>query len=131
MFSDPWSVRDLEDGVRSEIPFFVAVNDHDEPVAYVVSHFGADEGEILNLGVAPGHRRRGLALALVEHTITALRERGVRSVYLEVRESNVGARQLYERLGFQPVGVRPGYYRRPTEAAVVLRAAIPAVGGDA
>lgn len=124
-------MRDLEDGVRSEIPFFVAVNETGEPVAYVVSHFGADEGEILNLGVAPAHRRRGLARALVEHIMMALSGRGVRSVYLEVRESNVGARQLYERLGFQPVGVRPGYYRRPTEAAVVLRAAIPAVGGDA
>jgi len=124
-------VRDLEDGVRSEVPFFVAVDETGEPVAYVVAHFGADEGEILNLGVAPAHRRRGLARALVEHIMTALSGRGVRSVYLEVRESNVGARQLYERLGFQPVGVRPGYYRRPTEAAVVLRAAIPAVGGDA
>ena len=121
----------MEDGARSGVPFFVAVDGQDAAVAYVVAHFGADEGEILNLGVAPAHRRRGLARALVEHTLAALRGRGVRSVFLEVRESNVAARHLYERLGFAPVGKRAGYYRRPTEAAVVLRAAIPAVGGDA
>ena len=131
VFSDPWAVRDLEEGARSGIPFFVAVGAGDTPVAYVVAHFGADEGEILNLGVAPEHRRRGLGQALVQHTVATLRARGVRSVYLEVRESNAAARQLYEGMGFQPVGVRPGYYRRPTESAVVLRAAIPAVGGDA
>ena len=89
---------------------------------YVVAHHAADEGEILNLGVARAHRRRGLGRALVEQVLAALAARGVRVVYLEVRESNAGARRLYEAFGFREVTRRARYYRRPVEDAVVLSA---------
>ena len=98
---------------------------------YVVAHYGADAAEILNLAVAPDRRRRGAGKALVEHILAVLGAVGVRSVFLEVRESNSAARRLYQQLGFVSVGIRPNYYRRPMEAAVVLRTAIPAEGGDA
>jgi len=129
-FSDPWSERDVRDSVASGVPFFVA-EDGDGVVGYVIAHFGADEAEILNLGVVPTLRRRGVGRALVQRMLTELGVCGVRAVFLEVRESNDAARRLYQGLGFAPVGVRPGYYRRPTESAVVLRTAIPAVGPDA
>jgi ribosomal protein S18 acetylase RimI-like enzyme len=45
-------------------------------------------------------------------------------MFLEVRQSNSGARNLYTRLGFLPVGVRRGYYIRPVEDALVMRLAI-------
>lgn len=131
VFSDPWSARDIMDGIDSGIPFLVAEDDGGTVVGYVVAHFGADEGEILNLGVATVQRRRGVGKALVEQMLGRLRHEGVRSVFLEVRESNAAARRLYEDLGFTPVGRRVDYYRRPTEAAVVLRTAILAEGGDA
>jgi ribosomal-protein-alanine N-acetyltransferase len=63
--------------------------------------------------------------------LTALAERGVQVVYLEVRESNTAARALYGAHGFIEVGRRGQYYRRPVEDAIILRAAIVAVGGDA
>src|SRR5205823_3925126 len=78
---------------------------------YVVAHCAADEGEILNLGVALAHRRHGVGRALVEQVLAALAPRGVRVVYLEVRESNAGARRLYEALGFGEVARRARYYR--------------------
>lgn len=129
-FSDPWTERDFHDCAASGTPFFVAA-DGAVIGGYVIAHYGADEGEILNLGVAPARRRGGLGRALVVHMLEALAARGVRAVFLEVRESNDGARRLYHGLGFAPVGVRPGYYRRPVESAVILRTAIPAVGPDA
>lgn len=75
------------------------------------------EGEILNLAVAPEVRRTGIARALVggllkEHSGT---------VYLEVRESNLAARNLYKSMGFQDVSRRPGYYESPPEAAIVMK----------
>ena len=112
------------------MPFLVAV-DHDRLTGYIVAHYAGDEGEILNLGVAPGDRRRGIARALVEEVLAALRSRAVRVVYLEARESNAAARRLYARVGFAEVGRRAKYYRRPVEDAVILRAAIPAVGVSA
>lgn len=127
MFSDPWSHEDFGECVASGIPFFVAES-RGLVAGYIVAHGAADEGEILNLGVAVAHRRRGVGRALVEHVMRVLGAGGVHAVYLEVRESNAGARRLYEVLGFLEVARRPRYYRRPVEDAVVLRAAIPAGG---
>ncbi len=93
---------------------------------YVVAHYAADMGEILNLGVTPARRRRGLGGALVQEVLAALGTQGVTEVFLEVRESNASARRLYEGRGFHAVGRRAKYYRRPSEDAVILRAAIPA-----
>jgi ribosomal-protein-alanine acetyltransferase len=76
-----------------------------------------DEGEILNLAVWPEHRRQGIATRLLK---SVLRQPGI-SWYLEVRESNLPARRLYEKLGFRPVGRRPSYYQDTGEAAVVMR----------
>ena len=71
--------------------------------------------------MAPDVRRGGIGRALVQAVISALAARGVRQIYLEVRESNAGARAMYGALGFQEVGRRRGYYRRPAEDAIVLR----------
>lgn len=129
-FGDPWSERDFDDSVAARVPFLVALVDG-AVAGYVVAHYAADEGEILNLAVAPAHRRRGLGRALVERALTALAARDVRDVYLEVRASNAGAQALYQGVGFREVGRRACYYRRPVEDAVILRAAILADGGNA
>ncbi len=113
------------------VPFLVAVADGGDLAGYAVAHAAADEGEILNLGVAPAHRRRGVGRQLVRAMMEMLAALAVRAVYLEVRESNVAARELYERLGFQERGRRSRYYRRPVEDAILLRAAISAETGDA
>jgi [ribosomal protein S18]-alanine N-acetyltransferase len=108
--------------VASDALFLVA----DGPAAgtiagYVVALDAADEGEILNLAVAPTARRHGLGRALVQQTVAVLSARGVEEVYLEVRESNGPARALYAAHGFKEVGRRRQYYRRPVEDAIVLR----------
>lgn len=103
----------------------------DGVAGYAVAHHAADEGEILNLAVAPAHHRRGIGRALVEEVLARLAARGVRAVFLEVRASNTAARALYAGVGFREVGRRARYYRRPVEDAIVLRAANVADGGDA
>ncbi|MCX6636425.1 MAG: GNAT family N-acetyltransferase, partial [Acidobacteria bacterium] len=86
--------------------------------AFLVSRETAPgEIEILNLAVDPACRRRGLATALM----ASVRRRRPGEFFLEVRESNLAARDLYRKLGFEQVGVRPGYYDHPAEAAIVMR----------
>ncbi len=131
VFGDPWSARDFHDAVVARVPFFVAELAGAGLVGYVVAHYAADEGEILNLAVAPTARRRGVGRALAARALATLKERDVRQVYLEVRTSNAAAQALYAALGFREVGRRARYYRRPVEDAVVLQAAILADGCDA
>ena len=107
--------------MTSDAHFLVAAVASGPIVGYVVALEAADEGEILNLAVAPAGRRNGLGRALVQHILEALTARGVRHVYLEVRESNAPARALYVAHGFKEVGRRKEYYRRPVEDAIVLR----------
>lgn len=78
---------------------------------------GPGETEILNLAVAPAWRRRGVARALLDGVL----RKASGEIFLEVRESNTAARQLYRAVGFQEIGVRRDYYDEPSEAAIVMR----------
>jgi ribosomal-protein-alanine N-acetyltransferase len=71
--------------------------------------------EILNVAVAPAFRRQGIATALILHAF-----RGSGEVFLEVRESNLAAQELYRKLGFLEVGRRYDYYQSPAETAIVM-----------
>lgn len=123
VFADPWSANDFAECVSTGVLFLVA-GEGGAVAGYVVARSARDEGEILNLGVAGAHRRRGIGRGLVERALALLEERGVRAVYLEVRESNAVARELYRSLGFAEVGRRGRYYDHPVEDAVILRAAL-------
>ena len=120
-FSDPWSAAGLRDLVTSTQTITLVAELRGEIVGYAIARWAAETGEILNLAVAPEHRRAGIAGQMLEEILDGLRQRGVREVYLEVRESNEAARGLYGRRGFWVAGMRRAYYRTPTEDALVLR----------
>ncbi len=85
---------------------------------FIVSRGVADkEREILNIAVDPRFRRLHIATELIGAEIA----RWPGAHFLEVRESNAAARQLYEGLGFESVGARPGYYENPPETGIVMR----------
>lgn len=100
-------------------------------MGYIVGRAVQDQSEILNLGVTLHARRRGVGSDLVRHLLASFAAAGAREVFLEVRESNLAAQTLYREFGFRDVGRRRGYYRRPVEDAVILRAAISAVESSA
>lgn len=69
-----------------------------------------DEEELLLFAVAPQYRRRGLGDSLLTRFIAQARQLGMSRLFLEMREGNP-AGYLYRKHGFQPIGMRPGYYR--------------------
>jgi ribosomal-protein-alanine N-acetyltransferase len=79
-----------------------------------------DEAEVLNLAVMQGMRRQGEGRALVRQLLNPFAEIGVSRVFLEVRESNVGAIAFYRGLGFEAIGTRRDYYQDPKESATVM-----------
>lgn len=130
-FSDPWSFETFSAALALRHMRFLVAEEAGRGsspegagptlVGYVLALVMADEGEIADVAVVPSARRRGIARMLIERIAGEAIEAGVRALYLEVRESNVAARALYESLGFSQVGRRPGYYQLPSEDALLLR----------
>ena len=89
-------------------------------LGYVWARFVLDEGDIGNIAVAPGFRRRGAGAALLEALLEEAARRQAAVVQLEVRESNLAARRLYEKNGFETVGKRKNYYEKPAEDAILM-----------
>ncbi len=79
-----------------------------------------DEAEVLNLAVRRSVRRQGEGRRLLLRLLEDFRKNGVSRVFLEVRESNVGAITFYKALGFQRTGKRRDYYQNPPETAIVM-----------
>ena len=79
-----------------------------------------DELHIHNLAVAPECRGQGAGRALLDHMLLVGARLGAGRATLEVRVSNQGAVRLYERTGFSVAGVRPNYYTKPVEDALIL-----------
>jgi [ribosomal protein S18]-alanine N-acetyltransferase len=84
---------------------------------FVLSRQALDEEELLLLAVLPAERGRGLGTALMRTYFQAAERRGVRRVFLEMRSNNP-AHALYRRCGFEPIGVRPRYYRSEDGRAI-------------
>lgn len=124
-FGDPWSAQSFKELLSSPAAIFLVAARHDSTAiaGYVVAIAIEGEAEILNLAVDPSLRRRGLGGELLDAGLAAVSARGAGDVFLEVRESNVAARALYESRGFAALGRRRGYYRNPVEDALVLRRA--------
>jgi len=120
IFPDPWSERDITDAIsQSGSMCYTAISDG-SVVAYVIGRQIAPEGEIYRRATLPSHRRRGIAYRLLDYTVKCERGRGLESLFLEVREKNIPARNLYKSYGFREIGLRKNYYKNPTDNAVVM-----------
>lgn len=89
---------------------------------FILCRTVADEAEILTLAVTPIVRRNGVGRALVEAAAAVAMARGAVSLFLEVAAGNAEALGLYARTGFEPAGLRKGYYADGTDAVVMRRA---------
>jgi ribosomal-protein-alanine N-acetyltransferase len=89
-------------------------------LGFLLARVAADEMEILNLAVTPSARQQGVGSALLGAAVAHGSRSGAFRVFLEVRESNLGARRFYERHGFLVTGRRPRYYRGPDEDALIM-----------
>ncbi len=118
-FAEPWSANSLL--MLTEANAFGIVCEIDG----ILAAYGGmicvlDEGQITNIATLPDLRRRGLARKVLLSMLDEARARDLTFVTLEVRESNAAAIALYEQLGFIKLGKRPNFYRKPTEAAVIM-----------
>jgi len=119
-FSMPWSAQDFRDLLtRSYCDYLVA-----EAGGKVIGCCGftdiCNEGNIDNVVVDAAWRGRGVAQLMLKSLLSRGEERGIRAFTLEVRAGNEAAIHIYEKLGFRSVGVRPRFYEKPVEDAVIM-----------
>jgi len=93
-----------------------------EMAAFAITQVVLDEATLFNIAVDPAYQRRGLGRQLLEHLISELETRGVLTLWLEVRASNVAAIALYESLGFNEATIRRNYYptKEGREDAIIM-----------
>lgn len=120
IFSMPWSRQAFSDSLNRSDTLFLTALDQDNIVGYIGMYVSLDEGEITNVAVAPGARRRGIGTLLLEEIKKQALLRSVRRIVLEVRVSNADAIRLYEKSGFIRAGIRKGFYEMPKEDAYIM-----------
>ncbi len=120
-FSLPWDLGSFESELENPLSDWLVALDGETLAGYVGAQTAGGESDIMNLAVAPDYRRQGIGRLLMREMEQALSERNPEAVSLEVRVSNRPAISLYESLGYRQVGLRPKYYFKPAEDALIYR----------
>lgn len=115
-----WSTESLKESLSWTGVVALVSEEEGKAVGFIIGRQVGDEAEILNLAVTPARRRQGDGGALLGAVLQEFVVRRVSRVFLEVRESNETAIAFYSKHGFAKAGQRPGYYRGPDEAAIVM-----------
>ncbi|NDL61374.1 ribosomal protein S18-alanine N-acetyltransferase [Acerihabitans arboris] len=105
----PWTPKTLASN-QGERYLNLKLTVDDTLAAFAITQTVVDEATLFNIAVHPDFQRRGLGRSLLERLITELEQRGILTLWLEVRRSNLPAIALYQSLGFNDVSVRRDYY---------------------
>ncbi len=119
-FSDPWTRDGLKAELSSDTACFAATEKNGLAVGCAGMHCVCGECYIDKVCVHPDCRRQGMAQALVRYLIDFALAHQAEFITLEVRAGNAPAIALYQKLGFEPVGVRPNFYSDPKEDALLM-----------
>lgn len=125
----PWTAQNYLDEIKMPGSIMLIIESSDRHMlGFIVGRIvpssddpDSTDAEIYNIAIEPGSRRKGIGMSLMNEFLTRARESQVRSVWLEVRESNEAAIEFYESFEFETTASRPAFYRDPVEAAVLMR----------
>lgn len=119
-FSMPWKAMDFLEMIEKTYAYYFVAELDGAIVGIIGFRDIAGEGEITNVVVDENFRRMGIGKMLVDEALKQADKLGVSDVTLEVRVSNESAIKLYESFGFKGEGVRPHFYERPDEDALIM-----------
>ncbi len=120
-FVAPWTRGMFEQTMASPVAQSLVIEGNKGILGYIVFYYAGPEMHIMNIAIHPDFRREGLARTVMYRVLAFAREHSIEECFLEVRESNRSARCLYEKLGFEMVGRRKGYYQESGEDALVMK----------
>lgn len=122
-FSDPWGEDSFEFSIKSESDYCIVALDEQagRVVGYALLRCSFDVADLINIAVDRDYRRHGIGSALVSYLMKFGDTEGITDCFLEVRENNIPAIELYKKMGFEIKGIRKNYYIKPVENALVMR----------
>ena len=120
IFSDAWTVKSLQDTFEQKQAFVTVAELEGKVVGYCIIYYVMEVGEIARIAVGEKVRRHGVGRKLLDYTCQCCRDKKMERLFLEVRESNMGARAFYEKYGFAEDGIRKNYYEHPKEHAILM-----------
>ncbi|MBR6451638.1 MAG: ribosomal protein S18-alanine N-acetyltransferase, partial [Lachnospiraceae bacterium] len=115
-----WKPDDFRDMIRRDNMTYLVAELDGKVIGGAGMRNILGDGEVTNVAILAPYRGRGYGRRLMEALLQAGSELGAGAFTLEVRKSNETAIRLYESLGFVKEGVRPGFYERPREDALIL-----------
>jgi len=120
IFSIPWSVNSFIEASENENNIYLVCVEDDEVAGYCGLWTVLGDGNVTNVAVSKTHRGKGYGRALMKELEHRGLEKDVNKYFLEVRQSNVIARNLYLSLGYEKIGIRKNFYERPVEDAFIM-----------
>ena len=120
IFSDAWSEKSVLDTMNQKNAVCLTAEKAGRIIGYVLSYTAADEAEIARIAVAEEFRRQGTARAILRELENVCSSKGVKKLFLDVRESNREARAFYTDMGFQEDGIRRRFYENPQEDGILM-----------
>ncbi|WP_442853223.1 ribosomal protein S18-alanine N-acetyltransferase [Bacillus sp. EB01] len=120
-FTLPWSREAFYNELHhNQYAVYIILEEKGEPIGYCGVWIVVDEAHITNIAILPQYRGRRLGEALLRKVMETSKQMGATSMTLEVRVSNLPARNLYRKLGFQDGGIRKNYYTDNGEDGIVM-----------
>ncbi len=120
IFSMPWSEQNFKDLLTRGYCLYLVALDSDKLLGCAGLTVLGNEGDIDKVMVCEECRGKGIASYLMEELLAEGRRRGVEEFTLEVRAGNTAAIRLYEKYGFVSEGIRPRFYDKPVEDALIM-----------
>jgi ribosomal-protein-alanine N-acetyltransferase len=117
----PWTESQFLNDLKQDFSTYYFYVVEDEILGFVSFHYVLDEAEIENICVKKGMTHQGIGSNLFTHVFSELQKLSVHSLFLEVRESNTVAREMYEKSGFEEISTRKNYYHAPVEDAIIMK----------
>ncbi len=119
-FSMPWSEEDFEGMIRSENARYYVAEKDGAVLGGCGLYIVLEEASITNVVIRREARNQGVGTELMRHMMEMCGRDGVKAFTLEVRVSNKAAIHMYEKVGFVSEGIRPGFYEKPAEDAMIM-----------
>ena len=107
---NPWSQEQIKESFQNKNNLVIGVFNQDELIGYCFILIAQTEAEILNIATDINFQRKGLGEKLLKECIERLKSQKVKNLFLEVRQSNHAAKNLYSKMGFKTIGIRKNYY---------------------